>query len=151
MIDCLVAVAIVGLFFSALYGICSQSLGVLNTGRDLASAQQYSQYRLEQLRNCKWAQVTDSAYLRASVLDSAPPGSPLAGRVTETLTINSYPTALAPAIQISRPPAGPANPVSVNTAVADGDLAQVNLLLNWPARRGRASRTVSTTFIVSRY
>src|SRR5260221_14170258 len=114
MIDCLVAVAIVGLFFSALYGICSQSLGVLNTGRDLASAQQYSQYRLAQLRKCKWAQVTDSAYLRASGLDSAPPGSPPAGRGTQPPTSHSYPPGRAPAVYVFRSPAGPANPVSLN-------------------------------------
>ena len=96
MVDCLAAVANAGFLFSALYAVCSQALGVLKTGRDLATMQQYAQYRAEQLRNCSWAQLTDSVYLRSSVLNTPPPGSPMAGRITETLVVNSYPTRIQP-------------------------------------------------------
>jgi len=151
MIDCLIAVSIVGLFFSALYAVCSQCLGVLTTGRDLANVQQYSQYRIEQLRNCSWAQLTDSNYLRNNVFNATQPGSPMAGKLTETVTINSFPTPVTPAIQISRAPAGPANPVSVNAAVTNADLAQVKLTLSWTPRNGRPARTIATAAILSRF
>ncbi|MEA3212579.1 MAG: hypothetical protein QOE70_5636 [Chthoniobacter sp.] len=150
LIDNLVAVAIVAVFFGALYSVCGQCMGMLGASRDLNNVEQYSQFRVEQLRKCTWAQITDSTYLRTNVFNTTQSSSLVSGKVTETLTVNAFPTAVSPAIQISRPPNGPASTVSVGPAVAAADLAQVNLVLSWASRRGAPTRSINTTIIVSR-
>ncbi|MEA3213664.1 MAG: hypothetical protein QOE70_6721 [Chthoniobacter sp.] len=150
MIDCIFAVAIVGLFFGVIYSVCSQCMGLLNAGRDLNEAQQFSQQRVEQLRHSTWPQITDPAFLRDSVLGSIPAGQPIAGRVSETLTIDSYPTPATTPIRVSRLPTGAPAVLTSNTAIASAEMARVTLALSWPGRRGTKTRTIATTVLLPR-
>ena len=101
-VENLIAMVIVVLFFSALYGLNSQALYLLNSGREALVANVCLRDRVEQLRNCTWTQLTDSTYLRTSVLNSSPSGAANLGNLTETLTINSYPAAGNPPISLTR-------------------------------------------------
>lgn len=150
LVDCLVALVLFVSGFSALYAACAQCIGILREARDLNGAQLILQDRVERLRTLTWSELTDSVYLRTNVVAAPPATSPLAGRITETITVNTVPTAATPAIQLNRQPTGPATTVATNPAIAAGDLAQVQLTLTWNSARGARGRTLSTTLLISR-
>ena len=142
------AVAIVGLFFVTLYALNAQCLYMLNSGREAAAAEQSAQDRLEQLRNCTWAQLTDASYLRDNVLNGSTTGERNLGLVTETVTVNAYPVALNPAISVVRSN-GTATTASLNASIADSDIVRVDLVLNWTAGPGGRSRTQAVTTLIA--
>ncbi len=142
------AVAIVGLFFVALYALNTQCVYMLNSGREAATAEQSEQDRLEQLRNCTWAQLTDANYLRDNVLSASTTGARNLGSVTETVTVNAYPTALNPAISVVRSN-GTATAATSNASIANSDIVRVDLTLNWTAGPGGRSRTQAVTTLIA--
>lgn len=150
LIDGIVATAIVALGFTGLYASCSQCLGILREARELNGAQQLVQARVEQLRTCTWAQLTDPIYLRANCLSAPQSTSLLSGRATEALTVNAAPGALTPAIRVQRTAGGTTSTISTNASVAAADLAQVQVTLNWTSPRGNRARTLSSTILISR-
>ena len=75
-------------------------------------------------------------------------GSQRLASPTETLTINAYPTALNPAMVITRT-GTTTSVVSTNSAIANADMARVDLSITWSGPGGR-SRTQATTTIVAK-
>jgi len=148
-VENLVAMVIVVLFFGALYGINSQGLYVLNSGREAVVANVCLRDRIEQLRNCTWAQLTDPTYLRNSVLNSSPSGAAYLNSVTETLTINSYPVAGNPII-LTRTN-GSASVTSGNAALASSTLVRVDEVFSWTAGPGGRPRMQATTTLLAKY
>jgi Tfp pilus assembly protein PilE len=148
LIENVFAVAIVGLFFIALYALNSQCVYMLNSGRGAAIAEQSSQDRLEQLRNCTWAQLTDANYLRDNVLNASTTARSL-GAVTETVTVNAYPIAVSPVISVVRNN-GTATTASSNAAIANGDIVRVDLALSWNAGLGGRSRSQAMTTLIAK-
>jgi hypothetical protein len=142
------AVAIVGLFFVALYALSTQCVYMLNSGREAAAAEQSAQDRLEQLRNCTWAQLTDAGYLRDNILSASTTGARNLGFVTETVTVNAYPTAINPAISVVRSN-GTATAASSNASIANSDIVRVDLALSWKAGPGGRSRTQAMTTLIA--
>ena len=149
-VENLIAMAIVVLFFAALFALNSQGLYLLNSGREAVVASVCLRDRVEQLRDCTWAQLTDSTYLRTSVLNSAPSGASNLGQLTETLTINSYPVAGNPAISVVRSN-GSASVVSNNAAIANSTLVRVDETLSWTAGPGGRPRTQATSTLLAKY
>lgn len=149
-VENLMAMAIVVLFFGALFAVNSQGLYLLNSGREAIVANVCLRDRVEQLRNCTWAQLTDSAYLRTSVLNSAPTGSSTLGQLTETVTINSYPVGVNPPISVVRSN-GSATVVSTNAAIANGTLVRVDSILSWTAGPGGRTRRQATSTLMAKY
>ena len=148
-IENLVAMIIVVMFFGSLYAINSQGLYVLNSGREAMVANVCLRDRIEQLRNCTWAQLTDSAYLRSSIFNSSPSGAANLTGLTETLTINSYPVAGNPII-LTRAN-GTASITSGNAALAASTLVRVDEVFSWTAGPGGRSRTQATTTLLAKY
>jgi Tfp pilus assembly protein PilE len=142
------AMAIVGLFFVALYALNTQCVYMLNSGREAATAEQSEQDRLEQLRNCTWAQLTDASYLRDNVLSASTTAARNLGLVTETVTVNAYPIGLNPAISVVRSN-GTATAASSNPSIANTDIVRVDLALNWKAGPGGRSRTQAVTTLIA--
>lgn len=149
LIENVFAMAIVALFFGALYALNSQCLYLLNSGRGAAIAQQSLQDRMDQLRNCTWSQLTNAAYLQSSVLNSSTNGSGSFGTVTETVTVNAYPVALSPAISVVRS-GGTASTASSNVAIANSDMVRVDVALVWSNGPGRRSRTQAATTVIAK-
>jgi hypothetical protein len=149
-VENLIAMVIVVLFFAALYGLNCQGLYLLNSGREALVANVCLRDRVEQLRNCTWAQLTDSTYLRTSVLSSSPTGAANLGNLTETLTINSYPTAGNPPISLTRTN-GSASVTTTNAAIANSTLVRVDATLSWTAAPGGRSRTQATSTLLAKY
>jgi len=148
LIDNLIAVAIVSVCFVALYAISGQCLYVLSTGRETTSAQQALQDRIEQLRNLQWAQATDPNYLANNVLNQAPANGTNLANLSESITVNAYPTALSPAIQVTRS-AGSATIISSNSAVANSPLVRIDVQESWKAAHTGRARTASLSTILS--
>jgi hypothetical protein len=149
-IENIFAMAIVVLFFCALYAMSSQSLYMLNAGRGAVVADESLQDRIEQLRNCTWSQLTDASYLQSSVLNSSTNGGAHLGRVTETVTVNAYPIALSPPTSVVRSN-GSANITTANASIANGDLVRVDSTLTWTAGPGGRARTQATTALIAKY
>ena len=147
LIDNIVAVAIVAGFFGALYAMSGQCLYLLNSGRQTTVAQQAIQDRIEQLRNIKWVQLTDPAYIAGNVLNTAAQNGASLSGLSETVTVNAYPTALSPSNQVTRSSAGAVTVSSTNSAIASGDLVRIDVTLNWTASPGNRPRSVSTTTV----
>lgn len=148
LIDNLVAVAIVTGTFTALYAMSAQCSYVLKSGRETTSAQQVLQDRIEQLRNLQWSQATDPNYLVNNVLNQASANGATLPKLSETITVNTYPTALSPAIQVTRT-AGTATVVSSNSLVANGVLARIDVTENWTAAHCGRARAASLSTIIS--
>lgn len=149
-VENLIAMVIVVLFFAALYAINSQGLYVLNSGREALVANVCLRDRIEQLRNCSWSQLTDSSYLSANILNASQSGASNLGSLTETLTINSYPTALNPAIVLTRSN-GTVTVTSTNAAIASSTLVRVDESLSWIAAPGGRSRAQATSTLMAKY
>jgi len=149
-IENLIAMVIVVLFFAALCGLNSQGLYLLNSGREAVMANVCLRDRIEQLRNCTWAQLTDSNYLRTSFLNSAPSGAANLGQLTETLTINSYPVAGNPPISLTRTN-GSTSVISTNAAIASSTLVRVDEIFSWTAGPGGRPRTQATSTLLANY
>jgi prepilin-type N-terminal cleavage/methylation domain-containing protein len=150
LVENLIAMAIVLLFFAALFAVNSQGLYLLNSGRQAVVANVCLRDRVEQLRDCSWAQLTDSTYLQTSVLNSAPSGASNLGQLTETVTVNSYPIAVNPPISVARSN-GTASVVSTNASIANGALVRVDNTLTWTAGLGGRARTQATSTLMAKY
>ena len=149
-VENLIAMVIVVLFFGALFALNSQGLYLLNSGREAVVANVCLRDRVEQLRNCTWAQLTDSTYLSTSILNSAPSGASNLGQLTETLTINTYPIGANPPIRVVRVN-GSASVSSTNVAIASGTLVRVDETLSWTAGPGGRGRTQATSTLMAKY
>jgi type II secretory pathway pseudopilin PulG len=142
------AMAIIAIFFVAVFALNTQCLYLLNSGRGAAFATESMQDRLEQLRNCTWSQLTDASYIQSSVLNSSTNGMQNLGQVTETVTVNAYPTPLTPPTSVVRSN-GSASTVSSNASIANGDMVRVDVVLAW-TRLGNRARTEAMTTVIAK-
>jgi prepilin-type N-terminal cleavage/methylation domain-containing protein len=136
LVDSLVAIAIMAGVFAALYALSGQCVYVINSGRELTSAQQVLQDRVEQLRNLQWAQVTDSNYLANNVFNQASQNGSYLNGLSETISVNAYPTGVSPAIQLTVS-SGSVTINSTNSAIAQGSLVRIDITDAWTAGRTR--------------
>jgi type II secretory pathway component PulJ len=146
LLDSLFALALGAIFFGALYLLTSQCLYLLSSGRETTLAQESLQDRIEQLRNCTWPQITDANYIANNVLNTPSNDAAFLAAATETATINAYPTALSPAIQVTRS-ASTVTIGSSNSAIANSDLVRVDIVLNWTSSPGRRAMSVGTSTV----
>lgn len=148
LVENMVAVAIVAVIFSGLFVLSSHCMNITNSGRQAAQASLGIADRMSTLRNSTWAQLTNSSYLQNSVLNTPTSGSSKLNTVTETITINTYPTPLSPAISVIRSPSS-SSVSTTNSSIANGNMARVDILLSWSGPGGR-TRVQSTTTIIAR-
>src|SRR6266481_3653004 len=92
LVDTMVASVLAAGAFAALCALGGQCSYIINSGRELISAQQVLQNRVEQLRNLQWTQVTNSSYLANNVLNQASQNGSYLKNLSETISINAYPT-----------------------------------------------------------
>ncbi len=146
-IEAMVAVAIVAIFFGALYALNAQALYVLNAGRQAAAAGQSSQDRLEQFRSCTWSQLTDASYIQNSILNGSTISGYNIGGSTETVTLNAYPTATTPTRVVRTNNA--ASTTSTNTNLVNGDMVRIDVSLTW-GPVGARQRTQSVSSVIAK-
>jgi prepilin-type N-terminal cleavage/methylation domain-containing protein len=147
-IENIIAVSIIAIGFTALHAVASQCMRLMSAAREQMTAGQALQDRTDTLRACSWVQVTDSAYLAANVMNSAANTAPLMSKITETVTINSYPTAATTPIQLTRSSSGAVTVVSTNSTIANGDLVSITVQMAWTSWLGNRAHTetINTVF-----
>lgn len=144
----MVAVAIVALFFAALYALNAQSLYVLNAGRETAAAGQSLQDRIEQVRSCTWAQLTDASYIQNNILNASTTSGSSIGGSTETVTLNAYPVATTPTRVVRTN--GSASTTATNANLVNGDMVRIDVSLTWVSGPGGRPRSQSLSSIIAK-
>jgi prepilin-type N-terminal cleavage/methylation domain-containing protein len=90
LIEVMVSLAIVAIFFSSLYEANWRSLALLKSAMDGAHGTRTLTTLGEQIRTSTWAQVTSGAYLSGTILPNAIPSASLSN-ASETIDVNPYP------------------------------------------------------------
>jgi len=148
-VEVMVAVAIVAIFFGALYALNANCLYLLSAGRQAAAAAQSLQDRLEQFRRCSWTQLTDASYIKNNILNtSTTSGYNIAGS-TETVTLNTYPLATTTPTTIVRAN-GTTTTISTNSNLVNTDLVRIDVALNWSSNVGKRARSQSISSLIAK-
>jgi Tfp pilus assembly protein PilV len=137
LIETVVAAALVGAFFAAIFEINAVCLRYIDASKEAVAAVQGVQDRIEGLRNLAFTDLTSSAYMMSAQATPAPSGprpvslvypsnsSDLASDATEEVTVSAYPSG-SPSITYTRPPGAAVYPsASPNTA---GDFSSTTLV-----------------------
>lgn len=155
LVEAVFACALVAVFFIGIFGLNSQCLLFANSSRELMSAGQSLQARMEQLRASNWATITSAASIQTLLTPAVSPTSTL-GSVTEVVTIYKYPPPANPTptpIQLTRVANGTANVTPTINAtpspfpLASGDMVQVNVKWTWQAAPNSRQRSMSISTI----
>jgi hypothetical protein len=144
-----VAIAVTVVFGLAVFATNSRLLIALKTQKEGAAATMVLQQRMEALRACSFTQIATKDYLKTNIL-AFPTGSegPL-GSLNEQLAVGVYGNAAVPPIVLLRNPQHQSNPqeLSSNDNLANYNLLQVDLLLQWAGPNGRTrTRQLSAIF-----
>src|SRR5438270_1958825 len=143
-VENLLAASIVSVCFAALYALSGQTLYLLNSSNEAVTAEQALQDRMEQVRNARWQQVTDSSYVQSSVFDTAVGGS--LNQTVETITVSGWPVPAAPAHNPSFTVTRQNGVATVQSggdaasAFSNFDLARVDVSITWTASPGKRTR-----------
>ena len=151
IIETVIAMSIIVVFFSGLYSSVGHVWVVLRAGLESNAANRTVNGRAEQLRACTWAQVTDTSYLAGSVLNSAPDAAGDLGALVETIDVIAYPTPSPnpTPLQVRR-----TNSTGIVGIIGSGDgtmpaqqSVRVNLTSSWTAKGSRTrTRQISMIF-----
>jgi Tfp pilus assembly protein PilE len=147
-IEAMVAVAIVAIFFGALYALNAQGLYVLNAGRQAAAAGQSLQDRIEQFRSCTWDQLTDASYIQNNILSGSTISGYNSAGSTETVTLTTYPIATTPTRVVRTN--GAASTTSTNSNLVNGDIVRIDVSLTWVAGLGARPRSQSVSSLIAK-
>ena len=150
-VENIIAMGVVVLFFSSLYAVNSQCLYLLSSGRGAVFAEQALQDRMESLRSCTWFNLTSASYLQNNILNTTTTAGANLGQPTETIMVDTYPTATGTPIQVTRS-GRTASTTSNNLSIVNSDpgLVRVNIIITWTQGTGSRVRTQSTTSIISK-
>ena len=143
-----VAIAVSVLFGLAVFGTNSRLLLALKTQKESTAATMVLQQRMESLRACSFTQIATKDYIKN--IFSATTGSegPL-GSLNEQVAVGVYGTPSVNPIILLRNPQHSSSPqeLSNNDNLANYNLLQVDLLLQWTSANGRTrTRQLSAVF-----
>ena len=134
-----VAIAVTALFGAAVFATNSRLLIALKTQKESTAATMVLQQRMESLRACSFTQVATKDYLKTNIFGT-PTGSegPL-GNLNEQVAVGVYGNTAVTPIMLLRNPQYPTTPqeLSTNDTLANYNLLQVDLLLQWTGADGR--------------
>jgi prepilin-type N-terminal cleavage/methylation domain-containing protein len=144
-----VAIAVAVVFGLAVFATNSRLLIALKTQKETAAAIMVLQQRMESLRACSFTQIATKDYIETNIF-SAPTGSegPL-GSLSEQVAVGVYGDASVTPVVLLRNPQNPTTPLelSTNDNLANYNLLQVDLLLQWIGANGRTrTRQLSAIF-----
>jgi hypothetical protein len=168
LVEAVFACALVAVFFIGIFGLNSQCLLFANSSKELMSAGQSLQARMEQLRGitttaspcpcAPWGKITSATSLQ-TLFTPAISGATNLGAVTEVATIYKYPPPANPTptpIQLTRVSNGSANvtptinPGHDDAALTNGDMVQINLKWSWQSAPGGRQRSMSISTIYAK-
>lgn len=102
LIEAMMAAGISAIFLGSLFAINTSSMGTIKMAREAASASQVLQQRVESMRIANWHQITDAAWVKNNLLNTAAPGTGDLKSVTEVLTLAPYGSANTAVTRLTR-------------------------------------------------
>lgn len=151
LVEVTVAVAMAGLFISALTLMSSNILRLLRTAKDDVSASQALQERVEEMRIANWAQITDTTYLANTLLSTASDSTGGLANPVETVTVTAYrstgadPTIRARVIRQNNA----ALIVTSNSNLKNERMVRVDIDLSWKGYPRSRQRERATTALIA--
>lgn len=144
-----IAIAVAAVFGLAVFATNSRLLIALKTQKESAAATMVLQQRMEALRACSFTQIATKDYLETSIFNS-PTGSegPL-GSLNEQIAVGVYGNSAVTPIVLLRNSQhqNPPQELSINDTLANYNLLQVDLLLQWAGANGHVrTRQLSAIF-----
>ena len=150
-IEAIIAISVIGISLGALMTLNGQQLRMVKMARDTNAATLYQQERVEQLRQLRWPDLTDSDFIANTYMRNRPLSRAALDQIRESVTISAYPVAT----QGSRPLLVNQADNGVTTidsaqdgyALSNERLVRVNLVLKWKAADGRQLERTTVTLI----
>jgi uncharacterized protein (TIGR02598 family) len=102
LVEAMVAAAISAIFLSSLFAMNLGSMEAIRSAKESTAASQALQQRMESMRIANWHEVTDAAWLRDNLLNTAVPGGEQLKNLVETVTLVPYGSASVGNTQLSR-------------------------------------------------
>jgi hypothetical protein len=102
LIEASIAACTSALFLGSLFTMNMTSMKTLRSAREAAGASQVLQQRVETLRIANWHQITDAAWVRDNLLNTAAAGTDTLRNASETLTLVPYGSSTVGNTQITR-------------------------------------------------
>jgi prepilin-type N-terminal cleavage/methylation domain-containing protein len=90
LVEAMVAATISAIFLSSLFAMNLGSMEAIRSAKESTAASQALQQRMESMRIANWHEVTDAAWLRDNLLNTAVPGGEQLKSLVETLTLVPY-------------------------------------------------------------
>jgi type II secretory pathway pseudopilin PulG len=144
-----VAIAVAVVFGLAVFATNSRLLIALKTQKESAAATMVLQQRMEALRACSFTQIATKDYLETNIFSSATGSEGPLGSLNEQIAVGVYGNTAVTPIVLLRNLQHQSNPqeLSTNDNLANYNLLQVDLLLQWAGANGRTrTRQLSAIF-----
>jgi hypothetical protein len=143
-----VAIGVAALFGAAAFATDSRLLIALKTQKESTAATMVLQQRMESLRACSFTEVATKDYIKNNIF-SLPTGSegPL-GNLNEQVAVGVYgDPSVTPIVLLRNAQNSTGQVLSDNNTLANYNLLQVDLLLQWTSANGRTrTRQLSAVF-----
>jgi type II secretory pathway pseudopilin PulG len=144
-----VAIAVAAVFGLAVFATNSRLLIALKTQKESAAATMVLQQRMEALRACSFTQIATEDYLKTNIFSAATGSEGPLGLLSEQIAVGVYSNPSVTPIVLLRNPQNQSGPqeLSSNNNLANYNLLQVDLLLQWTGADGRTrTRQLSAIF-----
>jgi len=144
-----VAIAVAVVFGLAVFATNSRLLIALKTQKETAAATMVLQQRMEALRACSFTQIATKDYLKTNIFNSSTGSEGPLGSLKEQVAVGVYGnTAVTPImLQRNQQHQNPPQELSTNDNLANYNLLQVDLLLQWAGANGHTrTRQLSAVF-----
>jgi hypothetical protein len=147
----MIAVMILAGFFSMLYELNGVCLRFINASKENMGALEGVHDRLESLRGLNFSDLTTQSYVTTLVTSPAN-SSPIAQKVTETVTLRAYPVVSGgPMITYTRAPGASSAPSvsSSGGSIASGGIVRADVTYAWNLTLGGRSQTESSSTLIA--
>ena len=157
LVEVMVATMLAAIFFASIFELNAMCLRYIDASKESLAALQSVQDRNEALRNLAFTDLTNTAFVRDTVMPAnytppdqygVKPPTLFSKKATEVVKIKQYPTANG-VTQFTRLPNGAVTTDSVATNLALAQLVEVDVSLSWNMTLGGRARTEQTSSIVS--
>ena len=150
IVEALAAAMIIGLFMGGLFEMNAFNVRTVRAGKEAVAGSLVLQERLDQMRNTKWASVSDASYIQ-SVLSIAAASSPILPQLSEQITVSAYPV-VSPAptpVVVTRAANGTTSIVSSNGALYKLPTVRADVTVTWQSSPRAKPRTRTLCTIIS--
>ena len=147
-----IAVALTIISLAGCFAANANFLAVLKSANQGASASQSIQERVEQMRIANWLQITDSDYLKTTLLSSPTNSARTLPGCTETLTVTAYPPPSSGAVGSTQLTGnnGQATVISTDPTLKDNAMVKAEWVISWTAGSNQAVRSRTGSVLVAK-